>query len=195
MAYNTYTHQSAAPSAVADGYVLSANMGVKTYTLGASAPPFGARHVTLVRTVVNAADTPGTVIITGKDLAGQVQTETMIPGNTGVTVTGTKFFASITSIIAPTGWVLGAAAADTIIFGWDAQCAIVAGDGVLHAVVVNTTAAGTITLTDAGGTIGVLKASIAEGFYVYDVQFHGWLRCELAAASDVTVIHTESVPI
>lgn len=191
----TYTHLTAAPTADDDGYVLSADMGVKTYTLNATVPPFGARHVTLVRTVVNAADTPGTVIITGKDLAGQTQTETMIPGGTGVTVTSTKFFAKITSIIAPAGWVIGAAGADTIIFGWDATNAIVAGGGVLHSIVVNATAAGTITLADSRGTIATLVASILEGFYVYDIGFSGYLRCELGAASDVTVVHSESVPI
>ena len=192
----TFTNLTAAPSADDNGYVLSANMGVKTYTLNATTPPFGARHVTMIRTVVTVADTPGTIIVTGKDLAGQTQTETMIPGANGVTVTSTKFFAKITSIVAPAGWVMDpAGTADTIIFGWDAVNAIVAGGGVLHSVVVNATAAGTITLTDSRGTIATLVASILEGFYVYDVGFTGYLRCELGAASDVTVVHSESVPI
>lgn len=59
--------------------------------------------------------------------------------------------------------------------------------GVLHSIVVNTTAAGAITVADALGTIAVLKASIAEGTYLYDVRFVGKLDVTTAAASDVTV--------
>jgi hypothetical protein len=184
---------SAAPVAVTNGFVASANMLVGAYTLAATAPTFGARHVTLVRTVVTAADTPGTVDIVGTDLSGQTILETMTPGATGVTVTSTKFFASILSMTG-VGWVINGTA-DTIIFGWDALNAVATGSGVFHAVVVNTTAAGAITISDAGGTIAVLKTSIAEGFYgPYDAAFSGFLRVEPAAASNITVLHSGSLP-
>lgn len=63
--------------------------------------------------------------------------------------------------------------------------------GVLHSIVVNTTAAGAITVYDntsgTGTKIGTLKASIAEGTYIFDVQFNTGLTIVTAAASDVTV--------
>lgn len=190
---NTWTNIAAAPTADDNGYVTTADMKVGAYTLAATVPTYGARRVTAIRTVVVVADTPGTVVVVGKDLANQTITETLIPGAHTVTVTGTRFFKSITSITG-VGWVSDGTP-DTIIFGWNAQNAVVTGEGLLHAVVVNTTAAGAITLTDARGAIGVLKASIAEGHYVYDLAFAGYLRVETAAASDITVIHTPTMPI
>ena len=67
--------------------------------------------------------------------------------------------------------------------------AVFVGDGTLHAVVVNTTAAGAITLSDADGTIAVLKASVAEGTYVYGAACAGHIGVNLAGASDVTVLY------
>lgn len=192
---NSHTNISAAPVADADGYVVSVDMAVVAYILAATAPTFGARHVTLTRTVVNAADTPGTIVVVGKDLSGQTITETLIPGATGVLVTGSKFFASVSDITAPAGWVIGAVAADTIVIGWDAQNAVAVGSGTLHGIVVNTTAAGAIVIADSGGTIATIVASVAEGFVgPYDVAFSGFLRVEPAAASDITVIHSGSMP-
>ena len=107
-------------------------------------------------------------------------------------MTGTKFFASVTSITG-VGWVT-ATGDDTIVFGWDAECAVASGSGTLHAIAVNTTAAGIVTIADARGTIAVLKASVAEGVYVYDVRWSGYLRVEPAAASDITIIHSGSLP-
>ncbi len=64
---------------------------------------------------------------------------------------------------------------------------ITASQGVLHSIVVNTTAAGTITVSDKNGTIAILKSNIAEGIYLYDVAFSGYLKIITAAASDITV--------
>lgn len=65
------------------------------------------------------------------------------------------------------------------------------GGGRIHSVVVGETAAGTITLYDgltAGGTVfAVLKASIAEGDYLLDVEFNTGLTVVTAAASKLTV--------
>lgn len=64
--------------------------------------------------------------------------------------------------------------------------------GFLHCVTVNTTAASIITLFDnpstgAGTTIAILKASIAENSYFYDIKFTNGLTIVLAGASDITV--------
>lgn len=191
-----YANIAAACVGDADRFVTSANMKVGAYTLAVATMPDGpktARHVTCARTVAGAADTPGTLVVVGKNLMNETITETLTVGAHGVTVTGTKWFSSITSVTGA-GWVI-AEANDTIVVGVDGNYCIVAeGNGVLHSVVVNTTAAGSITLADAAGTIAVLKASITEGNYAYDVAFSGYLRCELVAASDVTIIHSGSQP-
>lgn len=65
------------------------------------------------------------------------------------------------------------------------------GSGHLHTIVLGATAAGTITVYDntaASGTIiAVLKASIAEQTFTFDVQFATGLTIVTAAASDLTV--------
>ena len=183
-----YRGISAAPAASTNGYKTSVDMANGAYALDALVPTFGARHVTMTRTVVNAADDPGTVTVVGKSPNGEVITEIFTPGAHGVLVTGTKFFSSLVSAT-QAGWVLGAAAADTIIIGWDAQNAVAVGSGTLHAIVINATAAGTITVADARGTIATIPSNVAVGtFYEYDVAFAGYLRVEPAAASNITVM-------
>lgn len=189
----TYTNIAIATAADTDYIVETTSMKVGAYTIAHATPPTaGARHVTVIRTAVDAADTPGTLAVVGKDLAGQAITETITPGADGVTVTGTKWFASITSATGA-GWVI-AGGNDTIVVGFAADVIVVEGEGELRAVVISTTAAGAVTLTDKKGTIATLKASIAEGTYYYDLNFSGYLGVALAAASDVTVIHTPSMP-
>ena len=190
-----WSNLSAAPVGDADGFVVSVEMKVGAYTLAAAAPTSGARHVTCTRTAVGTADTPGTIVVVGKDLSGQTISETLTPGANGILVTGSKFFASVTSVTGA-GWVIDAVegTADTIVVGWDAVCAVVTGSGTLHAIVVNTTAAGIITVADQRGTIAVLPANVAVGTYEYDVEFSGHLRVEPAAASNVTIVHSGSRP-
>ncbi len=192
-----WTHISAAPTADDDGFVVAVDMKVGAYTLAATAAPSGARRVTCKRTVVTlTADTPGTIVLVGKDLAGQTITETLIPGADGVTVTSTKFFAVLSSATGA-GWVIDGVEGDEdqIIIGWTAQMAVATGQGTLRGVVVNTTANGAITVADASGTIAVIKASVAEGFIgPYDLGWSGFLSVTPAAASDITVIHSGSLP-
>jgi hypothetical protein len=65
------------------------------------------------------------------------------------------------------------------------------GKGFLHSIVVNTTAAGSIKIIDntTGTTanVGTLKASVAEGTYLYDVAISAGLIIITAGASDITV--------
>ena len=67
------------------------------------------------------------------------------------------------------------------------------GRGILKAIIVNTTAAGTITIYDntaASGTkIGTMKASIAENSYEFNALFQTGLTIVTGAASDITVIY------
>jgi hypothetical protein len=152
-----------------------------------------ARHVTLTRTFTGGADTPGTVLIYGTSLSGEIITETLIPSAVDATlVEGTKWFRKVINITSA-GWVLVAAGDDTITFGCGADAIIAEGTGVLHGIQINTTANGTITVSDAGGTIAVLPVNVAVGtFYQWDVNWSGWLRVVMAAASNITVMHSGS---
>ena len=60
--------------------------------------------------------------------------------------------------------------------------------GVLHSVIIGETSAGSITISDSKGTIAVLKASIGEGFYIFDVAYTGGLTVVTAGASKCTVM-------
>lgn len=192
MAYE-YTNVSAAPVAVANGFVTSVAMKNGVYTLAASAPTFGARHVTCTRTVVGGTDTPGTLTVVGTDMAGSPITEVLTPGAHSVLVTGAKFFRSITSITGA-GWST-ATGDDTIVVGWDAQNAIATGAGELGAIIINTTAAGAIVVADAKGTIATIPSNVAVGtVFEYEVAWTGYLRVEPAAASNITITHSGSVP-
>jgi hypothetical protein len=66
------------------------------------------------------------------------------------------------------------------------------GTGILHAVTINTTAAGTITIYDntaaSGAPIATIAASPAIGqTFLYDVAFANGLTIVTAAASNITV--------
>lgn len=67
------------------------------------------------------------------------------------------------------------------------------GAGVLHKIVINTTAAGTITVYDnttaTGTTIATIAASAAGPVYIYDLAFTLGLTVVTGAASDITVIY------
>lgn len=182
-----------------DRFITSTNMKVGDYGAPAVAgamPAVGtARHVTITRTFNVAADTPGTILVTGTNLLGQVITETLTPSAVdATTVEGVKWFATVTAVEG-IGWVIVAAANDTIVVGCAATAVVADGSGTLHGIQINTTAAGTITVADSGGTIAVLPVSVAVGtFYLWDVNFSGYLSLALAAASDITVLHSGSQP-
>jgi hypothetical protein len=192
-----HTHIAAAPVADANGFLQSIAMKNGAYALDANVPTFGARRVTCTRTrdgLGGTEDDPGTLVLVGTDLAGSVITETLTPGAHTVVVTGSKYFARLTSATG-VDWVIDAPAGeDTLEIGWAAECAVATGTGTVHAIVVNTTAAGVITISDSSGTIAVLPVSVDVGIYEYDAMWSGVLRVEPAAASDITVLHSGSLP-
>ncbi len=195
------TNLSGIQPAVADDnrFLILANGAMKNsaYTLEATLtmPEANtARLLTLTHaTVAAGTDTLGTVTVVGTSLSGQAITEVITPVADSP-VTGTKWFASITSITGAGHTTVGGA--DTIIVGCAGDAIIAEGSGTLHGVQINTTAAGAIVVSDAGGTIATLPASVAVGtFYLWDVEWSGWLRLTLAAASNVTVLHSGSRPM
>ena len=191
---STYTHLAAANAADADYFLNSVNMQATAYTLDETTPTTsGARHVTVTHTSGDTTDTLGTRVVTGTDLSGQVITETLTL-SADATVTGTRWFRTVTGAIT-SGWVIDGSEAteDTITIGYAADICVLDGPGRLEAIIVNTTAAGTIVVADSSGTIATLKSSITEGHYEYDLTVCN-LTVDLNANSDVTIIHSNSMP-
>ena len=73
---------------------------------------------------------------------------------------------------------------------------VLTGQGILHYITVNTTAAGTISVIDntAGSTVNValLASSVAEGTYIFHCVMSAGIRIITAAASDITVVWSQS---
>jgi hypothetical protein len=176
-------------TAVSNRFVVSTNMFNGAYTIANPSSADGrARNVTVLQTIVaTGTDTPGTVLVTGTNVDGKVQTETLTPVG-GSTVSGVLPFQTVTSIVG-SGWVI-AGGNDTIVFGTGLMCGISAHTGVLHTVVIGTTAAAAITIADALGTIAVLASNIANSTPLrYDVPFVGRLTFNVGGASDLTVTY------
>ncbi len=72
---------------------------------------------------------------------------------------------------------------------------VCSGRATLKAIVVNTTAAGTITIVDAvsGSTpvVGILQASVLPGTFVFENVMTAGIRIITAGASDITVIYSQ----
>jgi len=66
---------------------------------------------------------------------------------------------------------------------------ITASQGILHSIVVNTSDNGAITVSDANGTIAILKKEVVEGTFLYDVSFNGYLEIITANTTDITVTY------
>jgi hypothetical protein len=190
--YSNYTNTAATTAAVANRFVTTTNMIVGTYTVANASPVWsGGCLVTVTHTAVTGTDTLGTIDVVGTDLNGQAQTETITPLD-GTVATGSKIFRTVTSVTG-VGWVINTGN-DTIVVGCAAGSFAAASSGILGAVIVNTTAAAAITVSDKKGTIAVLKASIAEGAYQFNVAFSGFLKVATTSTNDVTVTHTGTVP-
>jgi hypothetical protein len=190
----SFTGIAATTAAVANRYVTSTNMIVGAYTLANTTPVWqGGAFVTVTHTAVGAADTLGTIVVVGYDLAGNVRTDTITPVS-GSVATGLIPFRTITSITG-VGWVINAGN-DTIVVGVAAGSIACGTSGTLYGIVVNTTAAATVVLSDSVRTIATLKASIAEGAYIYGpgVDFVGYLKVATTSTNDITAIHSPTAP-
>ena len=191
MAYQ-YTNISASTAAVANRFVTSTNRKVGSYTVANASPAWaGGCLVTVTHTAVDAADTLGTITITGTGLDGRPLTETITPLN-GTVATGTKVFRVVTAVTGA-GWVIGGGN-DTITVGCAAGCFVASSGGVLGGVLVNATAAATVVVSDSKGTIATLKASIAEGSYLEGITYNGFLKVATTSTNDITVLHSPSIP-
>lgn len=187
-----FTNTAATTAAVTNRFVTSANMKVGAYTIANASPVWsGGCLVTLTHTTVAGTDTLGTVTIVGVGLNGATITEVLTPVADSV-ATSTNIFRSVTSATGA-GWV-AVSTADTIVIGCAAGSYASASSGVLESVIVNTTAAAAIVISDKAGTIATLKASIAEATYPFNVVYNGYLKVATTSTNDVTVTHTGTIP-
>jgi hypothetical protein len=191
--FSNYTNIAATTAAVANRIVTSTNMKVGAYTVANASPVWaGGALITVTHAQVGGVtDTLGTIDVVGTDLNGQAISETITPLD-GTVATGTKIFRTVTSVTG-VGWVINTGN-DTITVGVAAGSYPVSGAGVLGSVIVNTTAAATIVISDKRGTIATLKASIAEGVYAFNVAFVGYLKVATTSTNDVTITHSASIP-
>lgn len=187
MAY--YTPITAATTAVTNRFVASVNMANGAYTIANASPAFaGGVQVVATITAVGAADTPGTITIVGTDIKGNALTETVTLA-AGGTATSVGVFRTITSIT-QAGWVINAGN-DTIIIGHTAGSCVGGNSTKLLGVIVNTTAASAVVISDSRGTIATLKASIAEGVYLYGpdgIDCTTFCKVATTGANDITLI-------
>lgn len=187
------TNIAATTAAVADRIVASANMKVGTYTVANASPVWaGGALITVTHAQVGGVtDTLGTIAVVGKDLHGNAISETITPLD-GTVATGTKVFRSVTSVTGA-GWVIDTGN-DTITVGVAAGSYVAVGGGLFKSIVVNATAAATVVVSDASGTIATLAASIANGVYEFEVPWSGFLKVATTSTNDVTLIHSPGVP-
>jgi hypothetical protein len=190
-----YTGIAATTAAVANRFVTSTNMIVGAYSLANTTPVWqGGCFLTCTHaTVAVGTDTLGTIAIVGVGIDGQAKTETLTPVADSA-VTSANIYRTITSITGA-GWVI-AGGNDTIQFGVAAGSIVCGSTGQLFAVVVNTTAAAAVTLSDSKRTIATLAASIANGHYLYGpgLDFAGYLKVATTSTNDITVIHSATLP-
>lgn len=73
---------------------------------------------------------------------------------------------------------------------------VLSGKGRLIAIVVGTTSAGAISIIDgtSGSTVNVgeLKASVAEGTYIFNIAVAAGIRIITAGASLITVVYAKN---
>jgi hypothetical protein len=189
------TNTAATTAAVTNRFVTSVAMKVGSYTVANASPVWsGGCLVTVTHTLVDTVDTLGTITITGTNLSGQAQSESITPLQ-GTVATSTKIYRTVTAVTG-VAWVQGGAGADTIVVGCAAGNIACATGGTLGGVLVNNTVATLVTISHAGGTIMVIPASQAAGTYynLGGVNFSGWLKVATTSTNDVTVFHTPTLP-
>jgi hypothetical protein len=190
----SYTPIAATTAAVTNRFVTSTNMSLTPYTIANGGLPVwqGGCFVTVTHTSVAGTDTLGTMNLVGVGIDGQAKSEVITPLADSV-ATSANVYRSVTSLTS-VGWV-AVSTPDTIVAGVAAGAICVGSSGQLFAVVVNTTAAATVVLSDSKRTIATLKASIAEGHYQYQgLEFAGFLKVATTSTNDITVIHSGTLP-
>lgn len=188
------TNTSATTAAVTNRFVTSVAMKVGSYTIANASPVWsGGCFVTVTHTINDTLDTLGTITITGTNMCGQVQSESITPLN-GTVATSTKIYRTVTAATG-VGWVQGGTGADTIVIGCAAGNIACGSMGTLGGVLNNNNVATAVTISHAGGTIMTIPASTAAGTYfnLGGVEFNGWLKISTTSTNDVSLFHTATI--
>ena len=108
-------------AAVTNRIVTTTNMANASYTVAAQ--PYGPSKITVTTTASGTADTQGIITVTGTDIFDRIITDVITPV-AGSTVSGTKYFKTVTTVVG-SKWVVDAGAGnDTIVVGVPADIAI-----------------------------------------------------------------------
>lgn len=163
-----------------DAVCVSQNMKVGAYTLEAAPDPDIPRNITVKRTVVGGADTPGTITINGTNYQNVAISEEIIPGAHGVTVAGAYAFKTVTSVVGA-GWVIDAPGdEDTLEVGWGNEigCHVPSDDAddIMLGILGTTITAHNPTV-GAGGNYHTTTVDMSAGTYngaKAALVFHRW---------------------
>lgn len=101
-------------AATTNRIVTSVNLTNTTFTIANQ--PDVPRNITIAVTDTTPSVVAGTITVTGLDVNGNTITE-VLDLSTGLTLTGTKVFASVSSVVSASATVLGGAGDETIIVG------------------------------------------------------------------------------
>jgi hypothetical protein len=129
-----------------DKIVTSVAMKLGAYTIAAQ--PIAPCLLSVTNTVVDVADTMGTITIVGTDINGAALTEVVTPVANS-TVYTTNEFASVTSATGA-GWVIGGTTADNITIG---VANVLAGEGYYFSAIQVLAAAVVASQTNKSGSI------------------------------------------
>lgn len=112
----THAYDLATPTVAATTNYIVASVNLTNTTFTLAHQPDVPRNVTIAVTDTTPSITAGTITVTGLDVNGSTITE-VLDLSTGLTLTGTKVFASISSAVSAGATTLGGAGDETIIVG------------------------------------------------------------------------------
>ncbi len=189
---NRTDHEKAYLAQFADTDYLLASSTIANGSFTVAAQPDFPRNITIA--VTTSTITEGTVTVTGKDLSGNTISEVLNLA-TDTTLTGTKNFASVSSIVV--AGLVGNDPADTFIVGIGSNIQLTIGRSTLVYVIVGSGSGTVGPYKFIDGTTGTttnaaeLKTAIAAGVYQYDASFSAGLRVILAGDTPITVVYNK----
>jgi hypothetical protein len=167
-----------------DQIVTIVNLTNTTFTIAAQ--PDVPRNITITVVDTTPSINAGTVTVTGKDVNGATITE-VLTLSAALTLTGTKVFASVTSVVSAAASVLGGAGDETIIVGTGSvvgylYCSTDEGRGTFNAL----TASSSTTVTGAASQAPFAKLGVGDELS-FNVAGSFLRRVITAKASDSSV--------
>lgn len=189
-----YSDHKVAYLAAASTTYIVASVDIANGTQILAAQPDYPRTITITVTNTHTDITAGIVTVTGLDLNGQPSVETLDLAS-AFTLTGTKIFASVTSVVVTA--LANASAGDTIAVGIGTTCQLTYGRSTLVNAIVGSGASqvGKYQFIDnnTGTTTNLaeLKQAIAAGVYEWNCSVAVGLRVVISGATPITVTYAQ----